>query len=108
MRDPMGLQFIVTMLLLFMVVYFLIMRPQQKQQKARQAMLKNVKKGDRIVTSGGLYGTVVSTKGDDLLIVKLAENVRVPMARPAVASILSPETAKQAGLGGSLDDAEVS
>ena len=52
-------------------------------------MLKKVKKGDRIVTTGGLYGTVVSMKGDDVLVVKLAENVRVEMARPAVASVLS-------------------
>ena len=106
MRDPTGLSFFVTMLLIMMVVYFLIMRPQSKQQKQRQAMLKQVKKGDRIVTTGGLYGTVVGTKGDDVLIVKLAENVRVEMARPAVASIVGSEGVKTAGSGAAPEEVE--
>ena len=55
-------------------------------------VIKSVKKGDRIVTTGGLYGTVVSTRGDDVLVVKIADNVRVDMARPAVASVLGSET----------------
>lgn len=84
-----GMLPVVTILLMFAVLYLLILRPQAKQQKARQAMLKQVQKGDRIVTTGGLYGTVVGSKGDDTLIVKIAENVRVELSRPAVASIVS-------------------
>ena len=83
---------LVTLMLVFLVLYLLVIRPQARRQRQREAMLKNVKKGDRIVTTGGLYGTVVSTRGDDLLVVKIADNVRVDMARPAVASILGSET----------------
>jgi preprotein translocase subunit YajC len=89
MGDPAGMIQLLSLFMVFMVIYFLVLRPQAKRQKEREAMLKKVKKGDRIVTTSGLYGTVVSLRGDDVLIVKLAENVRVEMARPAVASILS-------------------
>ena len=80
-----------TMFLVILVLYFLILRPQAKRQKQREAMLKRVKKGDRIVTSSGIYGSVVSTRGEDVLIVKIADNVRVEMARPAVASVLGSD-----------------
>ncbi len=84
------LQFL-TLLPVFLVMYFLIIRPQMKRQKQREALLKQVGKGDRIVTNGGLYGTIVSTRGDDVIIVQIAENVRVEMARPSVASIVQPK-----------------
>lgn len=83
------LQFLTLFLPVFLVMYFLIIRPQMKRQKQREALLKQVGKGDRIVTSGGLYGTIVSTRGDDVLIVQIADNVRVEMARPAVTSIVA-------------------
>lgn len=82
------LQFLTLFLPVFLVMYFLIIRPQMKRQKAREELLKQVGKGDRIVTNGGLYGTIVSTRGDDVLIVQIADNVRVEMARPAVARIV--------------------
>lgn len=88
MNDPAGMFQIFSLVLIFVVIYFLMIRPQSKRQKEREGMLKRVKKGDRIVTTSGFYGTVVSLKGDDVLIVKLAENVRVDMSRAAVASIL--------------------
>ena len=78
-----------TMFLVFMVIYLLILRPQAKRQKERAAMLKRADKGDRIVTSSGIYGSIVGTRGDDLIIVKIADNVTVEMARQAVASIVS-------------------
>lgn len=78
-----------TMFLVFIVIYFLILRPQAKRQKEREAMLKRAGKGDRIVTSSGIYGTIVGTRGDDMLIVRIADNVTVEMARPAVASIVA-------------------
>jgi preprotein translocase subunit YajC len=78
-----------TMFLVFIVIYFLILRPQAKRQKEREAMLKRAGKGDRIVTSSGIYGSIVGTRGDDVIIVKIADNVTVEMARPAVASIVS-------------------
>ena len=85
-----------TMFLVFMVIYFLILRPQAKRQKEREAMLKRANKGDRIVTSSGIYGSIVGVRGDDVIIVKIADNVTVEMARPAVASIVNPPAAEKA------------
>jgi preprotein translocase subunit YajC len=84
---------LVSLFLVFLILYLLVIRPQARRQKQREQMLKTVKKGDRIVTTGGIYGTVVSTRGEDVLVVKIAENVRVDMARPAVATVLGPESA---------------
>jgi preprotein translocase subunit YajC len=87
---------LVTMFMVFMVIYFLILRPQAKRQKQREAMLKQATKGDRIVTSSGIYGSIVGTRGDDVIIVKIADNVTVEMARPAVASIVKASTDEKA------------
>ena len=88
--DPAGMLQLLSLMLVFAVLYFLILRPQAKRQRERDAMLKRVQKGDRIVTSGGLYGTVVNVK-DDVLVVKIVDNFgRVELARPGVASILGP------------------
>lgn len=83
---------LLTMFLIFLVLYFLVLRPQAKRQREREAMLKRVDKGDRVVTTGGLYGTIVGTRGDDVLLVKIADNVRVEMARAAVASVIGSDT----------------
>ena len=80
---------LLSLFLVFLILYLLVIRPQAKRQRERDAMVKQVKKGDRVVTTSGIYGTVVSTRGDDVLVVKIAENVRVEMARPAVASVLA-------------------
>ena len=84
-----------TMFLVFIVIYFLILRPQAKRQKEREAMLKRADKGDRIVTSSGIYGSIVGTRGDDMIIVKIADNVTVEMARQAVASIVGNDAASK-------------
>jgi len=82
---------LVSLFLVFLILYLLVIRPQARRQKQREQMLRTVKKGDRIVTTGGIYGTVVSTRGEDVLVVKIAENVRVDMARPAVATVVGSE-----------------
>jgi preprotein translocase subunit YajC len=87
--EPASMMPLFSMFLVFLVLYFLIIRPQARKQKERDKMVKKVNKGDRIVTTSGIYGTVVSTRGDDILVVKIADNVRVEMARPAVASVVS-------------------
>lgn len=71
--------------LMFAVMYFLIIRPQQKRQKEHQKMLDAVKKGDRVITSGGLHGVVKDVR-EDTLLVKIAENTVVELSRGAVAS----------------------
>jgi preprotein translocase subunit YajC len=84
---------IFTMFLVFLVLYFLILRPQAKRQREREAMLKRAAKGDRILSTSGIYGTIVGTRGDDVLLVKIADNTRVEMSRAAVASIVGSDAA---------------
>ena len=74
---------------IFAIFYFLVFRPQQQQQKDHDKMLAAVKKGDRILTTGGLYGVVVAVKGQDLEL-KISEQVKVLIARSAIAR-LAPE-----------------
>lgn len=73
-------------LLIILIMYLLILRPQMKRQREHRMMLESIKKGDRILTTGGILGTVVGIREkDDVLIVKIAENVKVEMSRSAVA-----------------------
>ena len=71
---------------IFAVMYFLMIRPQQKKQKQHQAMLNELKKGDKIITSGGIYGTISGIKEKEaILIIKIDDNVKVELARGSVA-----------------------
>ncbi|MDD5628813.1 MAG: preprotein translocase subunit YajC [Elusimicrobia bacterium] len=79
----------------FVIFYFFLIRPQQKQMKEHQRMLDSVKKGDRILTTGGLYGTVLGLKGTDLE-VRFAENVKLTLARTGIAKVLSVESSEAA------------
>ena len=79
-------------LLMIVIFYFLLYRPQQKEQKKRALMLNSLKKGDRIVTTGGLFGTITAFT-DKKITVKIAEKVEVDVARSAV-STLQGEDAK--------------
>jgi preprotein translocase subunit YajC len=83
-------------LLIFVIFYFLLFRPQQKKEKARQSMLGSLKRGDKIVTSGGLVGTIHRI-GDKELILEIAEGVRINVMRSAVADVYSktPELSKE-------------
>lgn len=76
--------------LIFVIFYFLLIRPQQKKQKDHQKMLESIRKGDRVVTSGGVYGVVVGVK-DNVVVLKIAENVKVEFAKSAVTHILPRE-----------------
>lgn len=76
--------------LIFVVFWFLILRPQKKQQEQRKKMLEAVQRGDRVLTNGGLYGTVRDVKGD-VLIVQIAENVKVEIAKAAVSAVTAGE-----------------
>lgn len=77
----------VLMLVLILIMYFMIMRPQMKKQKQVQEMLKALKVGDRVVTTGGMYGNVVGLK-DDTVVLKIDDNVKVEVARHAVAGVV--------------------
>ncbi|MGE4063556.1 MAG: preprotein translocase subunit YajC [Rhodospirillaceae bacterium] len=76
------------LLLIFVVFYFLLIRPQQKKLKEHRAMLTALRRGDRIVTNGGIIGLVTKVE-DRELIVEIADGVRVHVARDMVASVVS-------------------
>lgn len=82
--------------LIFAVFYFLLIRPQQKGIDAQKAMLAALKKGDEIVTGGGVIGKVVSFDGDDRVVVEIAEGVRVKIVRSTVSSVNNPDAPKPA------------
>ena len=73
------------LVLIFAVFYFLLIRPQQRKQRKHQDMLKSLKVGDRVVTSGGLYGTIVQG-GDHSVKLEIADRVRVEVGRPFIAA----------------------
>lgn len=72
------------LILLFAIFYFLIIRPQQKQQKAHKEMLDALKKGDKIVTNGGLFAEVIKTE-EDFIKIKLSDTATVRLDRAFVA-----------------------
>jgi preprotein translocase subunit YajC len=74
-------------LLIIAVFYFLILRPQQKRQKERAKLLEAVNKGDKIITSGGIHGTVEGIE-DNTVLVKIADNVKVKMDKAAIGTIV--------------------
>ena len=82
------------LLLIFVIIYFLIFRPQQKQQKQHREMIRNLKKGDRIITGGGLHGRITGMD-DTTLTVEIADKVRVKINRGNVASIVQPGSKEQ-------------
>jgi preprotein translocase subunit YajC len=82
-----GLSNFMPLIIIGVLFYFLLIRPQQKQAKEQQAMLNAVKKGDNVLTQGGIYGLVVAVKGKTLEI-KIADNVKVLVARSAVTQVV--------------------
>lgn len=85
-----GTGMIVMMLAMFAIFYFLLIRPQQKQQKAHRAMIDALKKGDKIVSNGGLHG-VISGLSDDTITMEVAPKVRVKISRGSVAGKLNKD-----------------
>ena len=74
-------------ILIFVIMYFLILRPQQKRVKAHREMVQNVRRGDTVVTSGGLVGKVTKVIDDDQIEVELAEGIRVRQVRSMVTDV---------------------
>ena len=79
-------------LLLVAVLYFLMIRPQQKRQKQWQAMLNNVKSGDRVTTSGGIRGTIISLKDDAVIIRVAPDNLKLEVAKSAIAAVTTEDS----------------
>jgi preprotein translocase subunit YajC len=76
------------LIIIFVFFYFFLIRPQQKQRKEHQKMLDALKKDDKIITSGGLYATVVSVKGD-VVEAKIAENVKVQIVKATITTVVT-------------------
>ena len=77
------------LVLIILVMYFLMIRPQAKKQKEHKAMLEQLQKGDRILTAGGIVGTIAGIKENEgLLIVKIADNVKVELSKGSVAQVI--------------------
>ncbi len=79
-------------LLLIPVLYFVMIRPQQKRQKQWQQMLGSIKTGDRVTTAGGIRGTIMSIKDDAVIIRVAPDNLKLEVAKNAIASVTTQET----------------
>lgn len=79
----------VPLILIFGIMYFLLIRPQQKKLKDHQAMVAALRRGDQVVTQGGLIGKVSKVKDDNEVEVELAEGVKVRVVKATIAQVLS-------------------
>ncbi|MFP4043280.1 MAG: preprotein translocase subunit YajC [Rhodosalinus sp.] len=77
------------LILIFAIMYFLLIRPQQKRVKEHQKMVEALRRGDQVVTQGGLIGKVTKVKEDNEIEVEISENVRVRVVKNTVAQVLS-------------------
>ncbi|MCF7817434.1 MAG: preprotein translocase subunit YajC [Kiritimatiellales bacterium] len=81
------LQFPIMMLLLFGVMYFMMIRPQRRRDKARKLMIANVKTGDRVLLTSGFLGSVITVR-ENSIIVKIADNTKVEVVKAALSQVL--------------------
>ncbi len=88
---------IITLVLMFVFLYFFMLRPQQKEQKKKEAMLSALEVGDTVLTTSGFYGTIIDIS-DDTVIIEFGnnKNCRIPMQRAAISVVEKPEDASKA------------
>ena len=86
-----GIESILLILGMFAVLYFLMIRPQMKRQKEHKSMLEKIKRGDEVLTNGGIAGKVTDI-GDNFITIEVAENVRIRVQKGAVGSVLPTGT----------------
>jgi len=82
-------------ILIFVIFYFFLIRPQQKRVKDHKAMVESLKRGDEIITSGGIIGTIDRVMEDDRIEVIIGENVKVQIIRSTITSLLKKEEVKK-------------
>jgi preprotein translocase subunit YajC len=85
--------FLIPLALMFGIMYFLVIMPQQRQRKKVQEMLAAIKNGDKVITTSGIYGTINGMDGDTIIL-KVADNVKIRFARAAIAQVEASEDAK--------------
>jgi preprotein translocase subunit YajC len=91
---PTGIAGMLPFLLIIVVFYFLLIRPQQKRQKTWQEMLGSLKNGDRVTTTGGIRGVITSIKDDAIQLRIPPDNLRIEVTKNAIASVTQEETTK--------------
>ncbi|AXI41918.1 preprotein translocase subunit YajC [Sulfitobacter sp. SK011] len=84
-----GIQQFVPLILIFGIMYFLLIRPQQKKVKQHQAMVAALRRGDQVVTQGGMIGKVVKVKDDGEIEVEIADGVKVRIVQSTIATVVS-------------------
>lgn len=87
-----GFTAFIPLILMFVIFYFLLIRPQQKKSKEHRAMIGSLKKGDRIITSGGIHGRITGAD-ENTITVEIAEKVRIKLNRGNVAALMQSATA---------------
>ncbi len=90
-----GIAQFIPLILIFVIFYFFLIRPQQKRVKDHKAMVASLKRGDEIITSGGIIGTIDKVMEDDRIEVIVAENVKVQIIRSTITSLLKKEEVKK-------------
>ena len=94
-----GIASFIPLILIFVVFYFLLIRPQQKQAKEQQQFLNDLKNGNKVITKGGIHGTITGLT-DTVVTLEIAQDVRVKVSRSAIASSESANTAAPVKAGG--------
>ena len=90
-----GIGQFIPLILIFVIFYFFLIRPQQKRVKDHKAMVESLKRGDEVITSGGIIGIVDRVMEDDRIEVTISENTKVQIIRSTVTSLLKKEEAKK-------------
>ncbi len=84
-----GIQQFIPLILIFGIMYFLLIRPQQKKAKDHQAMVQALRRGDQVITQGGIFGKVVKVKDDGELEVEIADGVKIRVVQSTIATVVS-------------------
>jgi len=92
--QPGGFTAFIPLIIMFAIFYFLLIRPQQKKSKAHREMVSTLKKGDRVVTSGGIHGRITSTD-ETAVTVEIADRVRIKINRGNIATLNQPSPQPQ-------------
>jgi len=88
-----GFEFLIMIVIFFAIMYFMIIRPQQKKQKEHNALLASLAKGNEVVTSGGVIGKITNI-GENLVEIKVAEGMNIRVQRHAITSVMPKGTMK--------------
>ncbi len=93
--DGQGIAQFIPLILIFVIFYFFLIRPQQKRVKDHKAMVASLKRGDEIITSGGIIGTIEKVMEDDRIEVDIGDNVKVQIIKSTITSLLKKEEIKK-------------